>query len=375
MKKKLLLISLIMLAIFLTACSRETLELLIFTPEEMEQIKTETFGDEKYFRVPNKDWKIGMYLPDYTVVKHDFVIFQASRHYNGEHLITVVTTVINPETGVNDLASCKAYREKILAGKDFLVEDKGDQVIFSKVSAEGLSSKTTTILQFYDNFCIDTSIITSQLNDEALTETDKIVNSIKIVPSNYMPEVAAPVEETEEVVVEEPTVETKKTDKTVLYIEGEDWVTLVNLEGFEDSEEDFGKIPSRFLFKLRTAELVYITVFGEIVSSAKSSEECRTFYTGDVDPSIKPTELWEKGNRALSSYTTYLTFTGETIKDKHVNTFLYYKGYCFDFHMSKLLYEAGDMKYFFNVIDTIEFVPLAGYENQIDYRIEPITVA
>src|SRR3989344_8710598 len=115
-------IPILMFILFIIGCSTETVKHLIFSEEELNQITIEDNAGMKSFSVPNKDWKIEAYLPSYSIINHDFTIFQASRHYNGEHLITVITSIIDPESGVYDLNSCLDYKKKFVVNyQDFSV--------------------------------------------------------------------------------------------------------------------------------------------------------------------------------------------------------------------------------------------------------------
>lgn len=164
----------------ISGCSGESVKHLQFTDEELNQIKVTTDGDYKIFTVPKRNWQIKAWLPQFRISKGKSKIFQATRHYDGEEMITVIATIIDPQVGYTDLISCFNYRKRLIKNIDnHTIMTENDRII---ISHRGKYAKTTTILKYYDNVCLDIFIITSQINQRGLDNTQRIVESLKIFP-------------------------------------------------------------------------------------------------------------------------------------------------------------------------------------------------
>jgi hypothetical protein len=169
-----------LLSLIISGCSGETVKHLEFTNEELDQIKVTYDGDYKIFTIPNRNWIIKAYLPEYRIAKGNLKIFQATRHYDGEEMITVIATIIDPRVGCKDLTSCFEYRMK--SKKDvegYTIFREENRIVISKLSK---LYKTITILTYYDNVCIDIFIILTQINQRGLDNAQRIADSVQIIP-------------------------------------------------------------------------------------------------------------------------------------------------------------------------------------------------
>lgn len=173
------------------------------------------------------------------------------------------------------------------------------------------------------------------------------------------------------------------TNKTVLWVPGKEWTALVNLTGFSDFNSG-GTFPSRFLAQERDDGMI-ITIFAENISAVMDTDSCREYYanttrrylenrlylqefeetypeefeSGEMNiTGSSSLELRERGDMALSEYSLFMYVYGENIVQKRVHAYNYHDGYCFDFHISQTEFEEGDMQKFYDIIDSIEFVPL-----------------
>lgn len=202
-------------------------------------------------------------------------------------------------------------------------------------------------------------------------------------PSVEVEKDSTPVEEvtkeTEDIPTEEviPEVEEEipsvieKTDKTVLYIDGEDWKTLVSLEGFKYEtglEGPYTKVPSRFLIQKRDSDLMEISIFAEKIKKASDSEACMLYYLPTVKEARDMSEAMfevmdttgsvsevEKENNFILTYEVDLNLSEEQGVYKTLNHYRYYDSYCFDFHISQTGFQ-GNMTKFYDIINSIEFV-------------------
>ncbi len=178
--KNVMLAIILMSTLIISACSGESVKHLQFTDEELNQIKVTTDGDYKIFTVPKRNWEIKAWLPHFRISRGKSKIFQATRHYDGEEMITVIATIIDPQVGCTDLISCFEYRKRLIKNIDYCtIFSENDRIIISQL---GKYAKTTTILKYYDNVCVDILIITSQINQRGLDNTQRIVESLQILP-------------------------------------------------------------------------------------------------------------------------------------------------------------------------------------------------
>jgi hypothetical protein len=127
------------------------------------------------------------------------------------------------------------------------------------------------------------------------------------------------------------------TGKTGLFIDGEDWYVLINLDGFEDVNMKFAG-SGEFLFKSRNE--ILISAFAEDMKNTSAGDST---CLNKVVPKEYQKEI--NGRR--------VGVRENSRSRKSINYCPYYKEQCFDFHFS---YPAKDEKKVFDIIDSIKFV-------------------
>lgn len=354
-----------------SGCSQEPVKFEQFTDEQLDQISVSTEGDMKYFSIPGRNLEIGMYLPSYTIKKQDFAVFQATRHYDGEQLITVVTTIISSKTGVRDLDSCVAYRKKYVG--DFTTEKDKDKIILSKVYQK-LNSKSTIILQFHDGLCIETFIVTSQLSNASLKETERIVESVQIRTAEESSALNAGEQKPAKTEVREVNKEIPlPEDFSSLHIEGMDWIMGINISGFKETDDGFKeRFQSRFLVASRG--LVHLSIFAEKINNVDDIDSCRMWVIKTIPAEIKSDYKEEsRSGKALSIYQREFP-EGSGLISRHFHAFVYHQGYCYDFHFSKYPFnDENEMNELYDIIDSIKIVEMPEKTDSV-YTIKSIEI-
>ena len=147
----------------------------------------------------------------------------------------------------------------------------------------------------------------------------------------------------------------EKTGETGLFIDGENWYTLIDLKGFEDENMPFS-YGTQFLLQ-EDSEGNIISAFGDKIPSAKDSDSCLNQYvsTEEYKEYLKTklnSEITSEIKKEINGKTILLTTTktpfGESISLKYAP---YYDGYCMDFHFT-----VKNMEKVSKIIDSIKFV-------------------
>lgn len=157
----------------------------------------------------------------------------------------------------------------------------------------------------------------------------------------------------------------------MLYIEGEDWTTLIDLNGFEYEsglEGPFTNVPSRFLIQKRDTDSMKISIFAEKIQYVTNSDSCMNYYLPTIQEARDKSELIvstmgkdffvsdvKENDNHILSWEVSVNFPDMKGKIKNLDHYKYYEGYCFDFHISQTDYQ-GDDTAFYNIIDSIEFI-------------------
>jgi len=117
------------------------------------------------------------------------------------------------------------------------------------------------------------------------------------------------------------------TGETCLYIDGENWYTLIDLKGFEDvvmpMEGPFS--PNQFFIR-KDKEDCYIRIYTQKLATADNEEDCRDHFNYDLS---RDYELIDIGGKTVTVVETELPLG---IKEKRTAYFCtYYGGYCLVF--------------------------------------------
>lgn len=109
----------------------------------------------------------------------------------------------------------------------------------------------------------------------------------------------------------------RTTGMTGLFIDGENWYSLINLNDFEDIDMPFVG-PSQFLFQ-ENQRNTRISIFAEKLPKVKNPESCLDHYVPERN------QINFCGNRVGIIELNMMT---------SIHYYPYYKGYCFDIHIS-----------------------------------------
>ncbi len=186
--------------------------------------------------------------------------------------------------------------------------------------------------------------------------------------------------------IEETKIEAGDIDKSTLYIQGEDWVTLIDLSGFSyESGLDgpYTDFSSRFLIQ-KSASNMTISIFAEKVEGVDDSASCLRYYLPTIQESRDKSELIlstmgtdfivsdvEQENNFILTWVADINFPSLKGKIKQFNHYRYYDGYCFDFHISQTGYQDDDGP-FYDIINSIQFEEGIPLEDASDvYTISP----
>lgn len=137
----------------------------------------------------------------------------------------------------------------------------------------------------------------------------------------------------------------QRSGETVLYLDGEDWYGLINLDGFSDIDLGLDNL-DQFLWR-GSKNNINIKIFAEKTSDCRDSDSCmrslhermpyrRTTTVEKKDISGKKVMIHSSKGRTYVDYCPY------------------YRGYCFNFHIS--MKEGTDESAIGGLLDSISFV-------------------
>ncbi len=118
-----------------------------------------------------------------------------------------------------------------------------------------------------------------------------------------------------------------------------------------------------------------ISIFAENISSVKDTDSCREYYLPTIQKYINEKEYLQeldivkgasqisldmRDDKAILEYGLILPPLNDNrdVVQKRMHAYIYYDDYCFDFHISKFDFHDPDRQKFYDIIDSIKFVPL-----------------
>lgn len=157
-----------------------------------------------------------------------------------------------------------------------------------------------------------------------------------------------------------PPVQTHKvftkqgSGETILYLDGEDWYGLIDLQGFTDIDLGLESI-DQFLWR-GNRQNINISIFAEQTKSSSDSDAClKSLHERMPYRRTTPVETKDLGGRKIMAYTS----KGR----KYIEYCPYYKGYCFNFHFS--MKEKMPESAIAGVLDSIVFVDSSAIKVQL----------
>lgn len=162
---------------------------------------------------------------------------------------------------------------------------------------------------------------------------------------------------------------TAKPGQLGLYVEGEDWHVLVDMPGFEHLEEPF-TAPTQYLLMRNERTGTLVSVFAERIDGANSDDSCLRHYASATQRSRDSTASWVRDKGTVSevseieAHRKTLRVFEYTIPEfgpqkavfwrKTIYWYPYYRGFCFDFHVT--LASAAAQEDVLKVFDSVTYV-------------------
>lgn len=147
-------------------------------------------------------------------------------------------------------------------------------------------------------------------------------------------------------------------DAVSVSIPGEKWSMEVSLPGFKVEEDEVrGDGKGRRIMAGREKEGYYVSVFLEPIPHGETAAQLRDWdASGHRESPAKPTDFksGEYGQAATLEY-TIREFRGQKVNQKHWNAYITRGGFWAHIHLSKVLFEPGDEKLFYSIVDSVKF--------------------
>lgn len=141
-----------------------------------------------------------------------------------------------------------------------------------------------------------------------------------------------------------------------LGLAGKSWALVVDLPGFELVDSGSRPDGSGTMIHLARGEL-NVSATLERRPDLLSTEACRADYWKEAAKSPLPkSDIRQLTAGALATVHWFvLEFQGASVRQKHVNAYLFRDGVCIDLHLSKVHHEAEDDKLFTAILGSVRF--------------------
>lgn len=141
-------------------------------------------------------------------------------------------------------------------------------------------------------------------------------------------------------------------------IPGEKWAMEVRLPGFsveQDEARDDGK-GHRIMASNEQSGYV-VSIFLEPIPHGETAAQLRDWdASGQKKSPLKPTDF-KSGEYKQAATLEYIIkeFQGNKVNQKHFNAYVVHGGFWAHVHLSKMLFEPGDEKLFYTIVDSLKF--------------------
>jgi tetratricopeptide (TPR) repeat protein len=142
-------------------------------------------------------------------------------------------------------------------------------------------------------------------------------------------------------------------------IPGESWSMEVRLPGFGEAQDDLRPDGKGRRIMAGIEEKGYVvSIFLEPIPDGKSATELRDLdASGQMKSPLKPTDSKSADYKGIPTFEYIIKeFRGQQVNQKHFNAYLVYEGFWAHIHLSKMLFEPGDDKLFYAIVDSAKFV-------------------
>lgn len=141
-------------------------------------------------------------------------------------------------------------------------------------------------------------------------------------------------------------------------IPGEKWAMEFSLPGFGEAQDDMRPDGKGRRIMAGVEEKGYVvSVFLEPIPDGKSAPELRDWdASGHRKSPLKPTDFKSAEYKGIPTLEyTIKEFRGRQVNQKHFNAYLVHGGFWAHIHLSKVLFEPGDEKLFYAIVDSVKF--------------------
>ena len=141
-------------------------------------------------------------------------------------------------------------------------------------------------------------------------------------------------------------------------IPGEKWAMEVSLPGFVVEQDDVrpdGK--GRRIMAGLEAKGYVVSIFLEPIPGGRSAAELRDWdASGYRKGPLKATDFKSAEYKQIPTLEyTIKEFQGQQVNQKHLNAYIVSGGFWAHIHLSKVLFEPGDEKLFYSIVDSVKF--------------------
>jgi tetratricopeptide (TPR) repeat protein len=141
-------------------------------------------------------------------------------------------------------------------------------------------------------------------------------------------------------------------------VPGEEWALEVSLPGFALQGDDLRPDGKGRRVMAGIEEKGYVvSIFLEPVPDGKTAAELRDWDASFHGKSpLKPSDFRSAEYKQIPTLEyTIREFQGHRVNQKHFNAYLVHRGFWAHVHLSKMLFEPGDEKLFYTIVDSVRF--------------------
>jgi tetratricopeptide (TPR) repeat protein len=141
-------------------------------------------------------------------------------------------------------------------------------------------------------------------------------------------------------------------------IPGEKWAMEVSLPGFVVEADDLRPDGKGRRVMAGIEERGYVvSIFLEPIPGGRSAAELRDWdASGQKKSPLKPTDFKSAEYKQVPTFEyTIKEFRGQQVNQKHFNAYLVNGGFWAHIHLSKVIFQPGDEKLFYSIVDSVKF--------------------
>jgi tetratricopeptide (TPR) repeat protein len=147
-------------------------------------------------------------------------------------------------------------------------------------------------------------------------------------------------------------------DVTRVAVPGEKWAMELSLPGFVVMGNELrGDGKGRRIMAGIEEKGYVVSIFLEPIPDGKTAAELRDWDASGYKKSpLSPTDFKSAEYKRIPTLEyTIKEFRGQRVNQKHLNAYIVHRGFWAHIHLSKTLFEPGDEKLFYAVVDSVKF--------------------